>query len=90
MATLVIRNLEDTLRDRLKQQAAAHRRSMEEEARQILRQSLAAAPLQRSHGFGQAMRTVFEPLGGLDLPEIPREPPRDPPDFSGPEWDRRA
>ncbi len=32
------------------------------------------------------MRALFEPLGGLDLPEIEREPPRDPPDFSGPEW----
>jgi antitoxin FitA len=88
MATLVIRNIEDTLRDRLKEQAKAHRRSMEEEARQILRQSLAAAPCGRSQAFGQAMRSIFEPLGGLDLPEVPRESPREPPDFCRPEWDR--
>jgi antitoxin FitA len=89
MATLVIRNIEDTVHARLKEQAAAHQRSMEEEARQILRQSLAVAPLGHGLSLGQAMRAIFEPLGGVDLPEIPRQPPRDPPDFSGPEWDRR-
>jgi hypothetical protein len=34
-----------------------------------------------------AIRALFEPLGGLDLPEIEREPMRDPPDFSEPEWE---
>jgi hypothetical protein len=29
---------------------------------------------------------IFEPLGGLDLPETPHEPPRDPPDFTSPEY----
>ena len=41
----------------------------------------AASPLR---GFGQAMRALFEPLGGMDLPQIVREPARDPPDLSGP------
>ena len=36
MATLVIRNVEDDLHVRLKSQAAAHRRSMEEEGRNSL------------------------------------------------------
>lgn len=90
MATLVIRNIEDTVHARLKEQAAAHQRSMEEEARQILRQSLAVAPRGHALSFGQAMRAIFEPIGGVDLPEIPRQPPRDPPDFSGPEWDPPA
>jgi hypothetical protein len=35
-----------------------------------------------------AIRALIEPLGGLDLPEIPREPAREPPDFSGSEWDQ--
>jgi antitoxin FitA len=87
MATLVIRNVEDAVHLRLKELAASHGRSMEEEARSILRQSLATAPLDKPVGFGEAMRALFEPLGGLDLPEIPREPSREPPDFSGPEWD---
>jgi hypothetical protein len=37
--------------------------------------------------FADAVRALFEPLGGVDLREIPRDPPRDPPDFSDPEWD---
>ena len=87
MATLVIRNVEDAVHLRLKELAASHGRSMEEEVRLILQQSVATTPLQMSQGFGQAVRALFEPLGGLDLPESPRDPPRDPPDFSGPEWD---
>jgi hypothetical protein len=43
MATLVIRNVEDELHARLKAQAAAHSHSMEEEARLLLRQGLAAS-----------------------------------------------
>jgi Plasmid stability protein len=38
MATLTIRNLDDAVRDRLRQRAAEHGHSMEEEVRQILRQ----------------------------------------------------
>jgi antitoxin FitA len=87
MATLVIRNVEDAVHLRLKELAVSHGHSMEEEARLILRESIVTAPLNKPLGFGEAMRALFEPLGGLDLPEIPREPPRDPPDFSGPEWD---
>jgi antitoxin FitA len=43
MATLVIRNVEDELHARLKARAAAHSHSMEEEARLLLRQGLAAS-----------------------------------------------
>jgi hypothetical protein len=28
-----------------------------------------------------AIRVRFAPLGGVDLPEVPREPMREPPDF---------
>jgi plasmid stability protein len=87
MATLVIRNVEDAVHSRLKELAASHGRSMEEEARTILRETVAAAPTTAPQGFAQAIRALFEPLGGLELPEIPREFPREPPDFSGPEWD---
>jgi plasmid stability protein len=90
MATLVIRNFEDTLHARLKAEAAAHGRSMEEEARLLLRQGLAAASELPRQSFGQAMRALFEPLGGFELPEIEREPLGDPPDFSGPGWDPKG
>ena len=88
MATLVIRNVEDSLHARLKKQAAAHGRSMEEEVRQLLHGALDVQDLVAQVGLGTAIRALFEPLGGLDLPEIERDPPREPPDFSGPEYDR--
>jgi plasmid stability protein len=83
----VIRNVESSLHARLKAVAAAHGQSMEEEARQVLRLALAAAAEPTAVGFGDAMRALFEPLGGLELPEIERERLRDPPDFSGQDWD---
>lgn len=86
MATLVVRNVDEAVHARLKERAAAHGRSMEEEARIILRQSLVTAPVEVAQTLGQAMRAIFEPLGGLDLPPIPQAPAREPPDFSGPEW----
>jgi antitoxin FitA len=87
MATLVIRNLDPALHARLKARAAGEGRSMEEEARRLLRDGLAVEPEAAEQTLGAAMRALFEPLGGLELPDIPREPARDPPDFSGPEWD---
>lgn len=87
MATLVIRNVEDSLHARLKEHAAAHGHSMEEAARRILRERLALAPTDPGRDWVDAIRALFEPLGGLDLPDIERGPPRVPPDFSGPDWE---
>jgi plasmid stability protein len=84
VATLVIRNVEDDLHIRLKPHAAAHRRSMEQEVPVLLRQGLSGAATSSLRGFGQAMRAIYEPLGGLDPADIPTEFPRDPPDLSGP------
>lgn len=87
MATLVIRNVEDALHARLKARAAAQGRSMEEAARQLLRDGLEAEPVPPDESLWSAMRAVFEPLGGIEL-NIERQPgERPPPDFSGPEWD---
>lgn len=44
---------------------------------------MAVAPSEAPQRFGQAMRAIFEPLGGMEIPDIPREMPRQPPDFSG-------
>ena len=87
MATLVIRNVEDILHARLKAQAAAHGRSMEEEARQLLRGGLVSERPADVTGFGDAMRALFEPLGGVELPDVQRDKLSEPPDFCGPEWD---
>lgn len=46
--TLTIRNLDQTVKHRLRQQAALHQRSMEAEARDILARGLVKPPLTES------------------------------------------
>ena len=78
MARITIRNLDDPLKSRLRLQAAVHGRSIEDEARDILRSSLkqeVPPPGNRT----DTIRARFAPLGGFDLPEVPREPMREPP-----------
>ncbi|HEX4505206.1 MAG TPA: plasmid stabilization protein [Alphaproteobacteria bacterium] len=81
MASIIIRNLDEPLKAKLRVQAAVHGRSMEDEARDILR-----AALNRQSGppanLAAAIRARFAPLGGLELPEVPRDSMREPPDFS--------
>jgi len=80
VASITIRNLDDSLKSRLRIQAAVHGRSMEEEARDILRSSLNREPPE-PRNLGTAINALFKPFGGFDLPEVPREPMREPPTF---------
>lgn len=80
MASITIRNLDDTLKSRLRIQAAVHGRSMEDEARDILRSALNREPT-RKGSLAASIRARFAPLGGVELPMIPREPTREPPSF---------
>lgn len=80
MATMTIRNLDEALKARLRVRAAEHGKSMEEEARDILRAALsteAGAPVD----LGRAIHARFAVLGGVDLPATPREPIREPTSF---------
>ena len=71
MATLTIRNLDDAVRDRLRQRAAEHGHSMEEEVRQILRQVVKPADTATtSEGLGTRIHNHFSLLGGTEL-ELP-------------------
>ena len=81
MATLTIRQLDERTKSRLRVRAAHHGRSMEEEAREILRLAVnRTAP--EEDNLAEAIRQKFAALGGVEL-EIPkREPIREPPDFS--------
>ncbi len=78
MASITIRNLEEPLKSRLRIRAATHGRSMEEEARDILRNVLNQEPV-RPANLASAIRARFAPLGGVELPEIAREAIREPP-----------
>ncbi len=80
MASITIRNLDDPLKARLRIQAAMHGRSMEDEARDILRVALARAPA-RPGNLAAALRARFAPLGGVELPLVPRDPMRPAPSF---------
>ena len=80
MASMTIRNIDDGLKSRLRIRAAEHGRSMEEEARDILRTALAVVEPEPEN-LAHAIRKLMEPFGGVDLDIPPREPIREPPDF---------
>lgn len=68
MASLTIRNLDDETKAQLRLQAARHGRSMEEEARTILRQAVTAAPAgAEGGGLGSRIHAHFAALGGVEL-----------------------
>lgn len=65
MSTLTIRNVEPSIKDKLRLSAAAHGRSMEEEVRSILRTVLTQPA--GSKGGGSRIHARFAALGGVDL-----------------------
>jgi plasmid stability protein len=85
MASLNIRQLDPALKEKLRIRAARNGRSMEAEARVILKESLSGAekPLTTGAELVDWIRQRFGPLGGVELELPPRGPAREPPDFSG-------
>jgi plasmid stability protein len=80
MASITIRRLEDSTKQRLRVRASRNGRSMEEEARQILKVALSekSAP---GLNLAESIRKIVAPLGGINLPDVPRDPMRPPPNF---------
>jgi len=77
MASITIRNLDDEVKTRLRVRAASRGRSMEEEARSIIREAVERET--NSADLATTLRDRFGPLGGVEL-EIPqRAPMPDPP-----------
>ncbi|MCK4515958.1 MAG: plasmid stabilization protein [Spirochaetaceae bacterium] len=70
MATITIRNLDDSIKVRLRVRAASHDRSMEEEARVILRDAFQDAGEER--GLGTLIHKRFMDAGGVELPATNR------------------
>ena len=78
MASITIRNLDEQTKARLRVRAAHRNRSMEDEARNILRAALSgdsATP----RNLADEIRGRFRPLGGVELRLPAREPMREPP-----------
>lgn len=75
MAALSIRNLDETVKQRLLLRAARHGRSMEAEARAILTEAVSEPA--DSAGLFTALLDRFSVLGGVNL-ELPKrdDPPR--------------
>lgn len=79
MASITIRNLDDAVKTRLRIQASTNGRSMEEEARLILRKAVERKP--GPTNLASAIRARFAPLGGVELDIPARQPMREPPLF---------
>ncbi len=80
MASITVRNLEEGLKRRLRIRAAENGRSMEEEARDILRMVLYRQPPDQEN-LASSIRARFASLGGVDLEIPPRTRLRQPPLF---------
>ncbi len=82
MTEITIKDIDDDLRQRLKQRAAQHGRSLQAEARDILRDALSTEPSAAVPGnIAVAIRAIIEPLGGVELEPFPRQPIREPLSF---------
>lgn len=70
MAQLLVRNLDDRLKGRLQRRAKRHGRSMEEEAREILRNALREEDSAQG-GLGSEIAQLFRGIGPAEeFPEL--------------------
>ncbi|MFI4981512.1 MAG: Arc family DNA-binding protein [Nevskiales bacterium] len=81
MATLTIRNIDTTVKERLRVRAARHGQSMEAELRSILNQALERDEDRAAPNLAEAIRRRFAPLGGVELEPHPPVPIGEPPAF---------
>jgi antitoxin FitA len=72
MASIVIRNLEEQLKGRLRVRAAHHGRSMEAEVREILRGVLGRGHSERSEGVAGVRMPEIKPVH-LELDKVERD-----------------
>jgi antitoxin FitA len=77
MASITIRNLPTDTKRKLKIRAAINGRSMEQEAREILKSALAQTAKKKAN-IAERIHEIFGPLGGVELERLPRELMPDP------------
>ena len=74
MATITIRNLDETVKRKVQVRAAQNGRSMEAEARAMLSDLVAdVPPAARRESLGTAIHRRFAALGGVELRIPPRQ-----------------
>jgi len=82
MTNIILNQLEPQLTQRLQQRALSNGRTLEAEITAILSSVLIPEPSPpREPNLATAIKQRFAEVGGVDLPEIPREPIRNPPTF---------
>ncbi|HMO45377.1 MAG TPA: plasmid stabilization protein [Rubrivivax sp.] len=81
MASITIRNLDDELKARLRVRAAQQGRSMEEEARVLLRQALDGPRAAATPHLADLALSLFGARHGVELPAMPRAKARPVPSF---------
>ena len=81
MTSITIRNLETSVKERLRIRAAEHGHSMAAEARRILKAALQAPARKPDRSFYDRIHDSFAAVGGVALELPPRESDRDPPRF---------
>jgi plasmid stability protein len=80
MAQLVVRNLDDDVKQRLQRRARRHGRSTEEEVREILRNAVRGEE-EAPQPLGQRLRALFRDIGLDDDIAERRGHPAQPADF---------
>lgn len=80
MTNLTILNIDESIATGLRLRAVKHGQSIEEEARQILRQVVLPSVI--SEGLGSRIHQRFAALGGVDLILPERKAVRQPPNLS--------
>jgi plasmid stability protein len=71
MAQLVVRNIENKVKERLQRRASRHGRSMEEEVRDILRDAVKEEMTAPAGGLGTEIASLFHKIGlEEDIPEL--------------------
>ena len=82
MTTITLKSLEPKIAQRLLQRANENGRTIEAEIAEILSDVLISEKqAEKTVGLATAIKQRFAPVGGFELPEIPREPIRTPPSF---------
>jgi plasmid stability protein len=76
--TLLIRGVDPDLKMALRIQAAQHGHSVQAEIKQILKDNVAPPARQEGPDLAEAIRRLFEPLGGVELEPYPDSPAGEP------------
>jgi antitoxin FitA len=72
MAQLLVRNIEESVKRRLKKRAEANGRSLEGEVREILRSAADVSKRPDQKNFGTRFASYFADIG-VDLEPLPKE-----------------